>query len=71
MNQIFPGVTLVPHIYIQWENHLHFYFGKGLYVERTDDVNMEYFTQFYTYDKYLFENIFSKEDEVFLVTNVY
>ncbi len=32
MNQIFPGVTLVP-IYIQWENHLHFYFwkGKGLY----------------------------------------
>ena len=71
MNQIFPGVTLVPHIYIEWENHMHFYLGKGLYVERTDDVNMEYFTQFYTYDKYLFENIFSKEDEVFLVTNVY
>lgn len=40
-------------------------------VERTDDVNMEYFTQLYTYNKYLFEDIFSKEDEVFLVINVY
>ncbi|TKI81368.1 hypothetical protein FC699_33975, partial [Bacillus wiedmannii] len=40
-------------------------------VEGTDDVNMEYFSQLYTYNKYLFEDIFSKEDEVFLVTNVY
>ncbi|KLA26411.1 hypothetical protein B4077_2507 [Bacillus cereus] len=32
---------------------------------------MEYFSQIYTYNKYLFEDIFSKEDEVFLVTNVY
>ncbi|SME50661.1 hypothetical protein BACERE00185_05511 [Bacillus mobilis] len=73
MNQIFPGVTLVPHIYFQWENHLHFHFWKGKCpnIERTDDVNMEYFTQLYTYNKYLFEDIFSKEDEVFLVTNVY
>ncbi|MBZ4222360.1 DUF3885 domain-containing protein [Bacillus wiedmannii] len=73
MNETFPGVTLVPHIYFQWENHLHFHFGKGkdLFVERTDDVNREYFTQLYTYNKYLFEDIFSKEDEVFLVTNVY
>lgn len=73
MNQTFPGVTLVPHIYFQWENYLHFHFGKGkdLYVERTDAVNREYFTQLYTYNKYLFEDIFSKEDEVFLVTNVY
>ncbi|HDR6311253.1 TPA: hypothetical protein QCU60_003174 [Bacillus cereus] len=52
---------------------MHFQFGKGkeLYVERTDAVNREYFTQLYTYNKYLFEDIFSKEDEVFLVTNVY
>ncbi|WP_106101795.1 DUF3885 domain-containing protein [Bacillus wiedmannii] len=71
MNETFPGVTLVPHIYFQWENHLHFHFGKGLFVERTEDVNREYFTQLYTYNKYLFEDIFSKEDEVFLVTNVY
>ena len=32
---------------------------------------MEYFTQLYTCNKYLFEDIFSKEDTVFLVTNVY
>ncbi|PDZ48482.1 hypothetical protein CON07_26165 [Bacillus sp. AFS094611] len=52
---------------------MHFHFGKGKdpFVERTDDVNMEYFTQLYTYNKYLFEDIFSKEDGVFLVTNVY
>lgn len=73
MNQTFPGVTLVPYIYFQWENHLHFDFGKDKYqnVEGTDDLNMEYFSQIYTCNKYLFEDIFSKEDTVFLVTNVY
>lgn len=73
MNQTFPGVTLVPDIYSQWENHLHFDFGKDKYqiVGGTDDLNMGYFSQLYTYNKYLFEDIFSKEDEVFLVTNVY
>ncbi|SCN04235.1 Uncharacterized protein BCINRASA_02617 [Bacillus wiedmannii] len=29
MNETFPGVTLVPHIYFQWGNYLHFHFGKG------------------------------------------
>lgn len=32
---------------------------------------MEYFSQLYTYNKYLFEDIFSKGDTVFIVTNVY
>ena len=32
---------------------------------------MEYFTQLYRYNKNLFKDIFSKEDTVFLVTNVY
>ncbi|MHC2836099.1 DUF3885 domain-containing protein [Bacillus sp. F9_6S_D1_P_5] len=73
MNQTFPGVTLVPHIYFQWENYLHFHFGKGKCpnVERTDDLNMEYFFQLYIYNKHLFEDIFSKEDKVFFVTSVY
>ncbi|EEL22845.1 MULTISPECIES: DUF3885 domain-containing protein [Bacillus] len=73
MNQTFPGVTLVPSIYSQWENHLHFNFGKDKYqiVEGTDDLNMEYFSQLYTDNKYLFEDIFLKEDVVFVVANVY
>ncbi|WJE25619.1 DUF3885 domain-containing protein [Bacillus cereus] len=73
MNQTFPGVTLVPYIYFQWETHLHFDFGKDKYqnVEGTDDLNMEYLSQLYSCNKYLFEDIFSKEDTVFLVTNVY
>ncbi|WP_002147785.1 DUF3885 domain-containing protein [Bacillus cereus] len=73
MNQTFPRVTLVPYIYFQWETHLHFDFGKDKYqdVEGTDDLNMEYFSQLYTCNKYVFEDIFSKEDTVFLVTNVY
>jgi len=52
---------------------LHFDFGKGKYqnIEGTRDLNMEYFSQLYTYNKYLFEDIFSEEDEVFLVTNAY
>ncbi len=32
---------------------------------------MKYFTQLYTYNKHLFEDIFSKEDKVFLIANVY
>lgn len=73
MNQTFPGVTLVPSIYSQWENHLHFDFGKDKYqiVEGTDDLNMEYFSQLYTDNKYLFEDIFLKEDVMFVVANVY
>ncbi|MGH1283740.1 DUF3885 domain-containing protein [Bacillus toyonensis] len=73
MNQTFPGVTLVPSIYSQWENHLQFDFGKDTYqiVEGTDDLNMEYFSQLYTYNKYVFEDIFLKEDVVFVVANVY
>ncbi|MGY1462242.1 DUF3885 domain-containing protein [Bacillus toyonensis] len=73
MNQTVPGVTLVPSIYSQWENHLHFDFGKDKYqiVEGTDDLNMEYFSQLYTDNKYLFEDIFLKEDVVFVVANVY
>ncbi|MFD6511176.1 hypothetical protein ACFWDE_28750, partial [Bacillus sp. NPDC060175] len=71
MNQTFPGVTLVPYIYSQWENHLHFDFGKDKYQFKEDDntYNMEYFTQLYSYNKNLFKDIFSKEDTVFLVTN--
>ncbi|PFJ07840.1 DUF3885 domain-containing protein, partial [Bacillus thuringiensis] len=73
MNQTFPGVTLGPYLYSQWGNHLHFDFGKDKYqiVEGTNDLNMEYFSQLYTYNKFLFEDIFSKEDVVFVVTNVY
>ncbi|HDR7584851.1 TPA: hypothetical protein QCX49_005572, partial [Bacillus mobilis] len=61
MNQTFPGVTLVSHISFQGEKYLYFDFGKGKHqnVESTDDINMEYFSQLYTYNKYLFEDIFS------------
>ncbi len=45
MNQTFPEVTLGPYLLSQWENHLHFDFGKDKYqiVEGTNDLNMEYF----------------------------
>jgi hypothetical protein len=62
MNQIFPGVILVPYLYSPWENHLQFDFGKDKYqiVEGTEDLNMEYFSQLYTCNQFLFEDIFSK-----------
>ncbi|MGE7855386.1 DUF3885 domain-containing protein [Bacillus sp. NPDC094064] len=73
MNQTFPGVILVPYIYSQWENHLHFEFGKGKYPikEGIDEYNMDYFYQLYKYNNEVFHDIFSKKDTVFLVTNVY
>ncbi len=63
MNETFPEVTLVPHISFQGENYLYFDFGKGKHqnVEGTYNINMEYFSQLYTYNKYLFEDIFSKK----------
>ncbi|KFM99717.1 putative ynaE [Bacillus clarus] len=67
MNHTFPGVTLVPYIFFQWENHLHFDFGKDTYQikEGSEDLNMEYFSQLYKYNKCLFEDIFSKKTRCF------
>ncbi len=52
---------------------MHFDLGKGKYqnVEGTGDLNMEYFDQLYIYNKFLFEDIFLEEGEVFLITNGY
>ncbi len=62
MNQTFPGVTLGPYLYSQWEIIYILISEKDKYqiVEGTDDLNMEYFSQLYTYNKFLFEDIFSK-----------
>ncbi|MEH7457675.1 DUF3885 domain-containing protein [Bacillus sp. JJ1127] len=73
MNGSFPGVILKPSIYFQWENHLHFDFGIGKYQlqNNSDELNMNYFSQVYQYNKELFHDIFSIKDTMFLVTNVY
>ena len=42
MNQTFPGVTLVPYIYFQWENHLHFDFGKDKYQFKEEGNTYKY-----------------------------
>jgi len=63
MNQTFPGVTLGPYLYSQWGNYLHFDFGKDKYqiVEGTNDLNMEYFSQLYTYKNSYLKTYFQKK----------
>lgn len=73
MNDTFPGVILKPSIYFQWENHIHFDFGKGIFPYEcgTATCNNKYFSQIYKYNTLLFQDIFSAKDMMFLVINVY
>ena len=73
LHTYFPGVDLKPSLYNQWPVGLHFELGGDLYQfkEGTDDLNMEMFDRVYRQVQSVFEELFSKEDEVFLVTNMY
>lgn len=73
LHTYFPGLNLEPSLYHQWPIGLHFELGEGLYQfkEGTDDLNMEMFDQVYSQAQSAFEALFSAEDEVFLVTNMY
>ena len=73
LHAYFPGLNLKPSLYQQWPIGLHFELGKGLYQfnEGTDELNMERFYCVYSQATSMFNEIFSDEDEVFLVTNMY
>lgn len=69
----FPGLILKPSLYDQWDKCIHFEFAKGLYQikEETDELNPEYFQTVYNQAITLFNELFSDEDKLFLVTNIY
>lgn len=73
LHTYFPGVDLKPSLYNQWSIGLHFELGGDLYqfMEDSDDLNMERFEYAYSQAESIFKDLFSKEDEMLLVTNTY
>ena len=73
LNTFFPGLVLKPSLYHQWDIGLHFELGGGVYQfkEGTEKLDFERFKQVYRQTHCIFQEIFSEEDVVFLVTNVY
>ena len=73
INTNFPGLVLKPSLYYQWNNSIHFDLAKGLYQlqDDTDNLNPDYFNTVYDQAISLFNELFSDEDKILLVTNVY
>ncbi|KOS66751.1 hypothetical protein AEA09_16760 [Lysinibacillus contaminans] len=72
LNNAFPGLTLVPSLYHQWDIGIHFELGGEMYQFRDDgSLNLEKFDCVYSQALSIFNELFSDLDEIFLVTNVY
>ena len=72
LNNAFPGLTLAPSLYYQWDIGIHFELGAGIYQIRDDgSLNLEMFDCVYSQALSIFNELFSDLDEIFLVTNVY
>ncbi|WP_036132594.1 DUF3885 domain-containing protein [Lysinibacillus sphaericus] len=72
LNNAFPGLTLAPSLYHQWDIGIHFELGTGIYQFKDDgSLNLEMFDCVYNQALSIFNELFSDLDEIFLVTNVY
>lgn len=72
LNNVFPGLTLAPSLYHQWDIGIHFELGAGIYQIKDDgSLNLEMFDCVYSQALSIFNELFSDLDEIFLVTNVY
>lgn len=68
----FPGVDVKPSLYYQWPIGLHFELGGefSLFMEDSDDLNIETFSYIYSQAESIFKDLFADEDELLLVTNI-
>ena len=73
INTNFPGLILKPSLYEQWNKSIHFDLVKGMYQfkDDADELNPDYFNTVYDQAISLFNELFSVEDTILLVTNVY
>ncbi|KQL52710.1 hypothetical protein AN964_03695 [Heyndrickxia shackletonii] len=73
LNGLFPGVTLGPSLIDQWKINLHFEFARELYqfIDGSDEINLKYFEKVFFQASSIFNSIFSDDDQVFLLVNVY
>ncbi len=73
IDSTFPGLVLKPGLNQQWKNGFHFDFAKELYPlkEGAEELNPIYFRTVYHQASSLFHDLFSLEDKLFFVTNIY
>lgn len=73
LSATFPGLILMPGLYDQWDTSIDFDLAKGLYQFKSDsgELNSLYFSRVYEQAISLFNDLFSTEDVILLVTNVY
>lgn len=73
INEAFPGLVIKPSLYWQWKSSIHFNLAMELspFKDGIDKLNPQYFKE--TYEKAIlyFNELFSDDDEIFLVTNYY
>lgn len=73
LQSTFPGLILKPSLYHQWNTGIHIELAKGLspFKFGLDELNPSYFNRVHEQCLSLFNDIFSAEDKIFLVTNMY
>ncbi|UTR15502.1 DUF3885 domain-containing protein [Salipaludibacillus sp. LMS25] len=72
LNTFFPGLCLQPSLFIQWDVGIHFELGEGIYQFKDGNrLNIDRFERVYYQALSLFNDLFSEEDDIYLVTNVY
>lgn len=72
LNKAFPGLTLTPSLYQQWDIGIHVEFGAGFYqLKDNGRLNLAMFNYVNHQALTIFNEIFSYSDEILLVTNVY
>lgn len=73
INTTFPGLVLRPSLYYQWNKGIHFDLAKDCYQfkDETDELDPKYFNTVYEQATLLFNDLFSDEDKIILVTNLY
>ncbi|OAH57661.1 hypothetical protein AWH48_01180 [Domibacillus aminovorans] len=72
LHTTFPGLILKPSLYLQWETGIHFELAKEMYQFKDNGkLNLKMFDLVYSQALSIFNDLFSEQDEIFLVTNVY
>lgn len=70
--EFFPGLILKSSLYHQWDIALHFELGQEIYqFNENDKINLERFEAVYCQALAIFNELFSEQDDIFLVVNVY
>jgi Domain of unknown function (DUF3885) len=72
LHTTFPGLTLKPSLYHQWDIRLHFEFANDIYQFKDDGtLNLDRFHLAYNQALAIFNSLFAEQDDIFLVTNIY